>query len=118
MSLILWIFHIIFQILILYKLHFIDLNFKYISIYLIVLGCLSLFYHIFKIYKQQTYYIINLIHILILSPILLYVGFLKKDWIINNPALYQVNNFITIISYGSLVFFTIKVLNIIKANNL
>ena len=49
---------------------------------LLVLGILILFYHLYKAYKyskQGKGYWVNLIHILLVGPLLIYIGYNKQD---------------------------------------
>ena len=45
------------------------------------LGIIIIFYHIFKVYKkiiQEKGYWVNLIHILLVGPLLIYIGYNKE----------------------------------------
>ena len=76
-----------------------------------ILGIIVILYHIYKFiqsYKLGFISYVNLIHILIIGPLLLLVGILEK----NTPLV--INDFLLILIFGSIVVFLNKILKIIN----
>ncbi len=64
-----------------------DKIFKTLFTILLILGILNIFYHIFKVYnymKQGKSIWINLIHIFIVGPVLIFIGYNREK----TPRLY------------------------------